>query len=120
MSKKDTGKRVRTTHIVESIEPKPSRSLTFAHTEIMDRPCILLRLEAGDVGWFAVSPHYDPASLHRFHTSRIKSVKEDGDDVVVETMNTFYRFRKVDDGIICRPCFDPDRWQDDVKWLEDA
>ena len=118
MKKAVEGKELRTTHVVESVEGKPDTPYNFFHEQVAFRPCVILRLEVGKFGWIAVEPDYDAGFLHRVHTSPIINVQVDGDTISVETRNTFYRFRKVDDGELCRVRFDPDRWEENIDYWE--
>ena len=96
---------MRITHYIEGIDTKPGANLVFDHEQIAFRPCAVIRAEVGDFGWIAVEPSSDPGVLHLYRTSKIVSITHDGDSMVIETKNTYYKLRRIKSGKMCATKF---------------
>ncbi len=75
---------------------RPGATRRYLHDLIDGRRAGIMDAVAGERGWiWYENPDCGELPFHRLHTSRIESVKEDGEDMVVTTMNTIYRFTPI-------------------------
>lgn len=70
------------------------------HKLVKGKRCTIEALELGEMAWFMVeklSPYYE---FTRFHTSIVNAVKVDVDsgEIVIETENSVYTLRRIDNG----------------------
>jgi len=80
-----------TTRIIRDVQSKPGVPYNPYHSELLERPCIILDAEVGHCAWLAVETERDPGVLHRFRTSPVISVEVEADDAMrIETKNTVY------------------------------
>jgi len=98
-----TDNHINMTHVIDNINSKKPGYFNPIHSEVSGRPCRFLDIKLGERGWIGYEPYDEPGSMHRLHTSIIKSIEcEDGDEigmngsVVLETEYTFYHFIPID------------------------
>lgn len=68
-----------------------------AYDGMNNRICYLAYLNVGERGWFLCEPQGWFGSVHRIHTSVIKSVDYFDDHIIVVTQNTRFTFRLISD-----------------------
>lgn len=79
-------------YIIKDMMAKNGGELTELHLSAMGAECIITDLEKGERSLLRVKPDYDPNDFHRIHTSTVLdyTVSDNGNDVVIETLNTIY------------------------------
>lgn len=113
-----------TTHIITDVQPKPGRGHNPYHSELLERPCVILEIEHGEPAWLAVEMEREPGILHRYRTSPVVQWTGECDidgqfhgDLLLETKNTYYMLEEVPygDGCLCRTRFDLDDYKS-IVW----
>lgn len=78
-------------YIIKEARVKNGHTKHYIHNEVEGRECFIVELEKGERALLKYKPDYD-VDYHRLHTSTVLdyTVSEDGNDVVIETLNTVY------------------------------
>ena len=83
---------IRATHIIEEVNPKEG-VYNIYHDQVRGKPCVIFELSVDHPGLMSVAMDADPSRLHMFHTSTILKIEKEGGVTTVETLNTVYKFR---------------------------
>lgn len=68
------------------------------HRMVKGKRCTIESLEVGEMAWFMIeklSPYYE---FTRFHTSLVNRIADYGAYIVIETENSVYTLRRIEDG----------------------
>ena len=68
------------------------------HKHVTGKRCTIESLELGEIAWFVVENLIVYEETSRFHTSVVKSVNIEDDEIIIKTENSVYTLRRIEDG----------------------